>query len=143
MEGAEVLSMRPIIRRAVLLVVIALTAAGCVTSEFLAPSPTVTSANPAWVNWFKLEWDVDAPREGQRRISGYVHNGYGEPARGVQLLTQAFDRSGQMVHQRLDWVHGIVPPLSRSYFVVAGLPPADEYRVTVWDFDFLQSPGWE
>ena len=31
--------------------------------------------------------------------------------------------------------------LGRAYFDIAHLPPVDTYRVTVWDYTFMQSDG--
>jgi hypothetical protein len=36
-------------------------------------------------------------------------------------------------------VPGIVPNFNRSYFRIAGLPPADHYRMSVWSFDIIDT----
>ena len=114
---------------------------GACTGVGLHPSAEVTSTVPSWQNWFKLDWALDAETSAGRRITGYLYNEYGEAAYNVQLLTQALDKAGAVVHQRIDWA-GRVPPLSRSYFEVRNLPPAEQYRVTVWAFDFRQGQSW-
>jgi hypothetical protein len=106
------------------------------------PTPEFTSMHPAWTNWFTLDWAADAERSGTRRLSGYVHNGYGEEATDVQLLTQAVDASGTVVGNRITWA-GNVPSLSRAYFEVRNLPAAEQYKVTVWSFSFNLKDGWE
>lgn len=106
------------------------------------PSAQVTTLSPAWTNWFKLDWTQEAEPSGSRRVTGYVQNGYGELAIDVQLLTQALDKSGAVVGQRLSWA-GNVSGMSRKYFEVRNLPATDEYRVTVWAFSFHQSPSWQ
>jgi hypothetical protein len=63
------------------------------------------------------------------------------PAENVQVLVQALDASGAVIDQRLAWVPGGVPQLSRASFEVPRLPVADHYRVTVWSFDFVETPG--
>ena len=107
----------------------------------MRPSAEVTSTVPSWQNWFKLDWAIDPEQGGTRRITGYVYNDYGEAAYNVQLLTQALDKTGAVLHQRINWAGGI-GPMSRSYFEVRNLPPADQYRVSVWAFDFRQGHSW-
>lgn len=116
--------------------------AGC-AGNHLVPPDGVTTLEPAWPNWFRLEYGVDTGANGARRISGYLYNNYGEPAHDVQILTQALDPSGAIVSQRIEWLSGgMVPPLGRTYFEVRGLPAAEQYRVSVWSFTFHQSTGW-
>ena len=128
-------------RTGLVVLVITLGLAGCAAVD-LGPSAERTTLDPAWPTWFRLDWAVEAETRGTRRISGYVHNDYGEAASEVLLLTQALDATGAVVHQRIEWVMGKVPPLSRSWFEVRSLPPADRYRVTVWRFSLDQAGGW-
>jgi hypothetical protein len=125
--------------RALILLAVAVAVAAC---GGLGPHPTsqLTTVNPAWVSWFTLDYGADGDGSA-RRVSGYVHNGYGEEAAEVMLLTQALDRAGAVLGQHVT-IAGSVPPLSRKYFEVRNLPAADQYRVTVWSFTFQQSPGW-
>jgi len=44
------------------------------------------------------------------------------------------------VGSQVAWVQGMVPPLNRAYFTMP-VPDAPKYRVSVWAFDFVQSPG--
>lgn len=111
--------------------------AGCVGPM---PSATVTTANPVWQNYFKIAYDVENRGE-QRTISGYVINEYGAPMRGVQVLAQALDASDQVLAQRIVQLPGVLPGFGRSYFQVGGLPPAPNYRVTVWSFDRIEGGG--
>ena len=115
--------------------------AGCAALD-VGPSAERTTLDPGWPTWFRLDWAVEPESKGARRITGYVHNDYGESASEVLLLTQALDASGAVVHQRIEWVMGKVPPLSRTWFEVRNLPPADRYRVTVWRFSLDQAGGW-
>lgn len=114
--------------------------AGCATDE-LRPSATVTTLQPAWPNWFRVEYTVTPKGDGTRQVTGYVHNSYGAAAYDVELLTAALDKSGAIVGQRLSTVPGGVPPMAKSYFDVRGMPAAEQYRVTVWSFTFQQSPS--
>jgi hypothetical protein len=90
-----------------------------------------------WERYFRLDWTAEPKPSGQE-IAGYIYNTYGSPAVNVQVLAQGLDPAGNVVAQKLEWVSGGVPPLNRSYFRVAGLPPANAYRVSVWAFDWVQ-----
>jgi hypothetical protein len=111
--------------------------AGCVGLE---PSATVTTLQPGYEQWFRLDWTLDQEASGAPRISGYIYNDYIFDAGRMRLLVQALDPAGGIVGQRLEWAHS-VPALSRAYFEASRLPAADHYRVTVWTFEFLQGPS--
>jgi hypothetical protein len=120
--------------------VLAATAGGCATAQ-TTPSATVTTLMPDSERWFRINWEASPERGGQtRRLSGYVENTYGEAAGKVQLLGQALSSSGDVVGQRLQWVHGAIPGFGRVYYEIPGMPPADNYRVTVWAYERLQAP---
>jgi len=118
-----------------LIAVVAL-AAGCggTMAAGMAPSASTTTAIQGWEHYFRLDYTAQG-----RSLDGYIYNNYGSPAANVQILAQALDASGNVVGQKLEWVPGVVPPLNRSYFRVAGLPPASQYRASVWAFDWVQS----
>ncbi|MBM4442673.1 MAG: hypothetical protein FJ027_19820 [Candidatus Rokubacteria bacterium] len=125
----------------VLIAVLVLAAAGCAGgASAVSPSASVTTAMQGWEHYFTLDYAAAPGRDGND-IEGYVYNNYGSPMAQVQILAQALDGTGNVVGQRLAWVHGVVPPLDRSYFRVGGLPPAPRYRATVWAFDVVQSGG--
>jgi hypothetical protein len=92
--------------------------------------------------WFRLEWTVSGEAAGPRRVTGWIHNDYGTSAGEVRLLVEALDRSGKIVERRYQWIPGSLPPLSRTYFDVSGLPAADSYRVSVHSFNIYESTGW-
>ena len=125
-----------ILARAVALLVM-IAAGGCTTAA-MTPSPSVTTAVQGWERYFRLEW---APQPTARGVSidGYVYNTYGSSAGNVRLLVQALDASNNVVAQTIEWVPGIVPNFSRSYFRTPTLPPAQQYRVSVWSFDIIDS----
>ena len=129
-------------RAAVSLLALALVAVvGCVgATPAMAPSATVTTTVQGWENWFALDWATYAKPSGNE-IAGYVYNKYGQAAVNVRILAQGLDQNGALVDQKLAWVPGDVPPLNRAYFRVPGLPTAQQYRVTVWAFDFIQGAG--
>lgn len=129
--------------RRVALVLVIVAAAGCAgVSSGVMPSASVTTAVQGWENYFGLDFAAQEGRGG-RDLEGYVYNRYGSPMTNVQVLGQAVDAAGNVLGQKVVWVHGVVPPLDRSYFRVAGLPPAPHYRASIWAFDALQSPGGE
>jgi hypothetical protein len=128
----------------VLALVLATAIAGCATgggSGGMSPSASVTTTTAGWEHYFKLDWAVEPSRDGSQKVSGYVHNQYGRAATRMQMLAQALDPQGNLVGQRLAWVPGTVPPLDRAYFAIDGLPAAEHYRVTVWSWDFIETPG--
>src|SRR5947207_3301674 len=99
---------------------------GCATTE-TQPSASVTSLAPGAQHWF--------------RVSGYVESTLGEPANRVQLLAQALDASGNVIGQRLEWLPEMIPALGRAYFEIRKMPPAPQYRVTVWAYDRIKGGG--
>jgi hypothetical protein len=118
---------------------VALALGGCVEGR-LAPSATITTANPAWEHWFNLKWDVEPGKNDTRRISGYIYSTHGSRAVDVQILAQALDASGAVVAQQIR-PGPQIPGVSRAYFEMWGLPPADHYRVTIWAFAIVEDPG--
>jgi hypothetical protein len=113
---------------------------GCATTD-TQPSATVTSLVPDVQRWFNVEWTAAPERDGERRLSGYVQSAIKEPVNKVQLLAQALDGSGNVVAQRLEWVPDTIPAFGRQYFDIPKMPPAPEYRVTVWAFDRIKGGG--
>ena len=106
----------------------------------VVPSGSTTTAIQGWEHYFRLDWAPHTTPSGQE-IDGYIYNNYGAAAANVQILAQGLDPAGNVMNQKLAWVPGQVPPLNRAFFKVAGLAPAERYRVSVWAFDFVQSPG--
>jgi hypothetical protein len=113
---------------------------GCVTTD-TQPSAAVTTLAPGAQRWFTLTWTADPPRDGERRLRGYVENGLDEAVDKVQLLAQALDASGTVIGQRLQWVSGAIPARGHVYFDIPNLPPAAQYRVSVWAYDKLKGVG--
>jgi hypothetical protein len=113
---------------------------GCATTE-TRPSAAVTSLVPNVQRWFKVNWTADPERDGERRLRGYVESALGEPANKVQLLALALDASGNVVGHRLEWVPEVIPALGRVYFEIPRMPPATEYRVTVWAYERIKGGG--
>jgi hypothetical protein len=121
---------------------VAVLAAGCASggSGGMTPSASVTTVMQGWERYFALDWAV-SPKANGNQIDGYLYNQYGAAAANVQILAQGLDEKGNVIAQKLEWVPGMVPPLSRAFFRVPGLPPAPQYRVAVWAFDWVQGVG--
>ena len=113
---------------------------GCATTE-TQPSAAVTSLTPNAQQWFRIDWKAEPDRDGERRLSGYVESAVREPVNRVQLRAQALDASGNVIGQRLQWLPDVIPSLGRVYFEIPKMPPAAEYRVTVWAFDRIKGGG--
>jgi len=126
---------------AALLAVTALgtTACASLNSPALTPSSSTTTLTQGWDHWFKLDWSVEPEPGGGSRIRGYITNERGEAAEPLRLLAQALDSSDALVGQRIAWVPEGVGGYERAYFEISHLPVADHYRVSVWDYSFLQS----
>ena len=122
---------------------IAVTVAACGTaSSYQTTSGSTTTLMLGWERYFTIDWTVEPDQGGARRIRGYVSSQYGEYAESLRLLAQALDSSGAVVGQRFEWVPSGVNGFQRAYFEIAHLPSATQYRVSVWDYTFLQSGGW-
>jgi len=125
-----------------LLLILVPLAAGCATGPGgMMPSASVTTATQGWERCLSVDWTAQ-PRPGGSDLEGYVSNLQGTPMLGVQLLAQGLDATGNVVGQKVEWVQTGVPGLQRSYFRIAGLPPAAQYRVTVWSFETMESSSW-
>jgi len=125
---------------AVLLALTAVATTACgTTSTYLTPSGSTTTLMQGWDHWFKLDWSVESEPDGAKRIRGYITNEHGEAAEPVRLLAQALDASDAVVGQRIAWIPEGVGGFERAYFEISHLPAADHYRVSVWDYSFLQA----
>jgi hypothetical protein len=113
---------------------------GCATTD-TQPSASVASLAPNAQQWFRIDWTAEPDHDGARRLQGYVVSALGEPANRVQLLVQALDASGNVIGHRLYWMPGVVPALGRVYFEIPKMPPAPQYRITVWAYDRLKGTG--
>src|SRR2546430_15927353 len=107
----------------VLVVILASLAAGATPANGLSPSASVTTAIQGWERWLSLEWTAEARASGQE-IDGYVYNKYGASIYRVQLLAQGLDGAGTVVHQKISWGQGTVPPFHRAYFRIPDVPQA-------------------
>ena len=51
----------------------------------------------------------------------------------------ALDSSGRVIGQRIVWVPGGVPGFAPVYFEIGHLPTATSYKVSVWDYTFIEA----
>jgi hypothetical protein len=114
--------------------------AGCTTAG-TQPSAANTTLLPGSERSFTVTYTAEPERDGQRQLRGYVASQLGEAVQRVQLLALAVDSSGNVVAQRLAWLPGTIPALGRASFDIPKMPPAAEYRVTVWAYDRLKGGG--
>src|SRR5919198_477101 len=103
------------------LLAVAALGAACATAS-VTPSASVTTLQPAWPKYFRLEWSADG--SGSRPVTGYLSNVSGTPADNVRILAQALDASGSVIGQRIVWVPGMLPGYDRTYLRIDGLPAA-------------------
>src|SRR6266478_19087 len=120
------------------LITVAMTACGT-ASGYLTPSESTTTLMLGWEQRFTLAWSVGPEPGGADRVRGYVTNEYGSPAEFLRLLAQALDPSGAVVGQRIAWVPGALVDLGAHISRSLNCPAADHYRVSVWDFSFVES----
>ena len=126
------------IRLVLLVSLIAATTAACAgTGASPPPTMTTTTLMSGWEQHFTIEW-ADQGQNGARRVTGYVYASKGDSAEGVRLLAQALDASGAVIGQRIAYVPGGVGG-GRAYFEVPNLPTASSYRVSVWDYTWVNS----
>jgi hypothetical protein len=114
----------------------------CGTSRsYLSPTGSNTTLMAGWERHFALEWTAEPEQGSAQQVTGYIYNRHGEYAHKIRLLAQALDPAGAVLGQRIEWIPGGVSGSGRAYFVVAHLPAATSYKVTVWDYTWHQSDG--
>jgi hypothetical protein len=123
--------------------VLAMTSACANIGTGAAPplSRTDTTLMSGWEEWFSIDWAADRRPNGSQRVTGYVYNRKGEYAVDLRVMAQAIDASGAVVGQRIAFVPGGVGGSGRVYFEVPNLPAASTYRVSVFDFTWVQAGG--
>ena len=130
------------IRLGVLIGLIATMGAACADLASAPPlSMTTTTLTAGWEHHFTVEWAAAEQSQSSRKVAGYVYNRNGESAVSLRVLAQAVDSAGVVVGQRIAYVPGGVGGWGRAYFEVPNLPATASYRVSVWDYTWLQSIG--
>jgi hypothetical protein len=129
-------------RLGLLIALIVTLIAACAGTGATPPlSMTATTLTYGWEQHFAVEWAAVEQSQSSRKVSGYVYNRHGEIAITLRVLAQAVDAGGAVVGQRIAYVPGGVGGLGRAYFEVPNLPATASYRVSVWDYTWLQSGG--
>jgi hypothetical protein len=129
------------IRPALLISLVIMAAVACASSG--ATPPPRTGYNTLMFGWehhFSIDWTAADQSPSTRKVSGYVYNQNGEFATSLRVLAQAVDAKGTVLGQRIAYVPGGVGGFGRAYFIVPDLPVADNYRVSVWDYTWFQTP---
>lgn len=121
-------------------VLAAMTAACANMSTGAAPPPSMTATTlmSGWEQHFSIDWAASQGRGGNQRVTGYIYNRHGEHAQDVRVLAQAVDQSGTVIGQRIAFVPGGVGGAAGAYFEVPNLPTASTYRVSIWDYTWVQ-----
>jgi len=94
---------------------------------------------PGWESKFSIEWKAQPEPDGTSRLYGRIASHYGEYASPFRVLGMAVDSSGKVIGQRIEWVTGGVPGFTQAYFEIGHLPAAPSYRVSVWDYTFIEA----
>jgi hypothetical protein len=121
---------------------IALAASTCANASNPLTSPTeFDSLVPGWQSKFSLEWKVEPSKDGTNIVYGRIYSHYGQHASPFRVLGMAVDASGKVIGQRIGVVPGGVPGFTQVYFEIDKLAAAASYRVTVWDYTFIEARG--
>jgi hypothetical protein len=94
-----------------------------------------------WETRFGIDWTVEPETPQTQVVRGFVFPRSPNGADQMRLLVQAADASGNAVAQRLVWLTTGVPGAGGTYFEARGMPWAEQYRVTVWDYTRIESPS--
>jgi hypothetical protein len=101
-------------------------------AEGAAPlSPLVVDGE----RYFTVEWQA-----ADTQVWGRIRNEWGFAARKVRLLVDSLDASGAVTAQTIAYVPFDLTPGAGSYFQ-ANVPRAAAYRVTVYQWEWIQSGG--
>jgi hypothetical protein len=94
---------------------------------------------PGWESKFSIESNVQPEPDGTSLLYGQITSHYGEYASPFRVLGMAVDSSGKVIGQRIEWVPGGIPGFAHAYFEISHLPAAPSYKVTVWDYTFIEA----
>jgi hypothetical protein len=121
---------------------IALLVSACATaSNPLTSTTQFDTLVPGWQSKFALDWKTEPAPDGSTVVYGRVSSQYGQFASPFRVLGMAVDSSGRVVGQRVEWVPGGVPGFNQVYFQIDHMVAAASYRVTVWDYTFIEARG--
>jgi hypothetical protein len=90
--------------------------------------------------YFTLEWQA-ADTNGRSEVHGVIVNEFGFGARKVRLLVDSLDGAGAVNAQTIVYVPFDLTPGSRAYFQARVPAPAAAYRVSVFQWEWIQAGG--
>ncbi len=100
-------------------------------------APAAPISSPSGANQFlRFEWEVVQDRKGRPEIEGYLYNDYMRAAINVRVVVETLDASGQVTHTTLAYIPGLVPLLTRTYFVVPIKHPGPSYRLRIVNYEW-------
>jgi hypothetical protein len=106
----------------------------------LAQTPLTPAAGGE--QFFKVDW-VPGERHGTPAVIGQVTNIFGMTATNVRLLVESLDTTGQVTGSTIAYVD---QPLAGGQVVNFDVPvptQASNYRVSIFQFDWLQAGSGE
>jgi hypothetical protein len=90
--------------------------------------------------YFTVQWQA-ADTNGRSDVHGTIRNEFGFGARKVRLLIDSLDATGAVTAQTIAYVPFALPPGTASYFEARVPARAAAYRVTVFQWEWVQSGG--
>ena len=90
--------------------------------------------------YFTLQWEA-ADRHGRPMIRGSISNDFGVPAQKIRVLVDSLDAAGGVTAQTIGYVAGELNGGTRSYFEVPLPARAANYRVAIFQWEWIQSGG--
>jgi hypothetical protein len=103
----------------------------------LAAAPAAAISSPSGIHpLLRFEWEVAQDRKGRPEIEGYLYNDYMRAAINVRVVVETLDASGQVTHTTLAYIPGLVPLLTRTYFVVPIKHPGASYRLRMVNYEW-------
>jgi hypothetical protein len=121
---------------------VCLLASACATaSNPLTRTTEFDSLVPGWESKFAIDWKEQPSKDGTNIVYGRIYSHYGQFASPFRVLGMAVDSSGKVIAQRIETVPGGVPGFTQVYFEINKMVAAASYRVTVWDYTFIEARG--
>lgn len=90
--------------------------------------------------YFQVEWQA-ADTNGRPTVWGRIRNEYGFTARKVRLLVDSLDAAGAVTAQTITYVPFDLTPGTGAYFEARFPARAANYRVTVFQWEWIQAGG--
>jgi hypothetical protein len=90
--------------------------------------------------YFTLQWRA-ADTHGRPEVHGVVVNEFGFGARKIRLLVDSLDANGAVTAQTIVYLPFDLTPGSRSYFEAPVPARAASYRVSLFQWEWIQAGG--